>query len=172
LLAKINTQYCAQIIQTDKLLSSSYSFPHNTLEDIEESLQEQMKSIIQDIVSISDSSEDLSKNMMDYILNNYNRDISIDEISRNLGISYSYTRKLFKEKTGTSILDYINEIRIDKSKDLLLKTDHTYKEIAEMLGYNNEQSYVRYFKKYMCITPNSFRKRQRNLLKGENSYHN
>ena len=171
-LAKFNTQYCAQIIQTDKLLSSSYSFPHNTLEDIEESLQEQMKSIIQDIISVSDSSEDLSEKMMDYILNNYNRDISIDEISIYLGISYSYTRKLFKEKTGTSILDYINEIRIDKSKDLLLKTDHTYKEIAEMLGYNNEQSYVRYFKKYMCITPNSFRKRQRNLLNGKNSYHN
>jgi AraC-like DNA-binding protein len=107
-----------------------------------------------DLKSISNKTTDL---MIEYISNNYKRDIGISDISEAVGLSYSHVRKVFKDELGESIVDYINCMRIKEAKQLLLSTDLSIKSIASSIGYNNDQSFTRFFKKYEGMTPGEYR---------------
>jgi YesN/AraC family two-component response regulator len=67
-------------------------------------------------------------------------------------------RKLFRDKLDTSVLDYINSIRIDNAKRLLKGTELTIQDIATKVGYQNIQSFNRFFKKFEGISPKEFRR--------------
>ncbi|WP_105617681.1 helix-turn-helix domain-containing protein [Vallitalea okinawensis] len=84
--------------------------------------------------------------------------LDINKIADDIGISYSYIRKLIKEETGNSVIHYINHLRIQASKDMLVGTQLKVKDIALAVGYNTDQSYSRYFKKFEDMTPGEFRK--------------
>ena len=98
-----------------------------------------------------------SKRILEYLNEHYTEDILYEEVAQQMGISYSYLRKLVKEATGKSVSDYINKIRIEKVKTLLLTTDMTVEEIAGAVGYHNAKSITRYFKKFEGITPKEFK---------------
>jgi AraC-like DNA-binding protein/uncharacterized protein YbcI len=93
-----------------------------------------------------------------YLDENYMRDMNIIDVADQLDISYSYLSKIFRIKTGVTLTDYLNKVRIENSKEYLEKTFLTLNEIAEKVGYNNVQSYQRFFKKYMNITPGDYRR--------------
>ena len=93
-----------------------------------------------------------------YLEENYMRDMNITDVADQLDISYSYLCKIFRSKTGVTLTDYLNNVRIEKSKVFLATTFLTLNEIAEKVGYNNVQSYQRFFKKYVSITPGDYRK--------------
>jgi YesN/AraC family two-component response regulator len=78
-------------------------------------------------------------------------------MAADLGISYSYMRRLVREATGRSVLDNINQLRVREAKYLLLSTEKSVAEIAREMGYRNIQSLNRYFKKYEGFTPGEFR---------------
>lgn len=113
------------------------------------------------IVSYRESQESEERQyvdrIIDYIRMNYNKEIDFDHMAEYTGISYSYIRKIIKQKTGKSVMEYINRIRIEEAKRLLRQTDASLPEIAVTLGYNNDQSFNRFFKKYEGITPGEFR---------------
>lgn len=98
--------------------------------------------------------------IQDYISKNYRSDIGISNISEFVGLSYSHVRKLFKDEIGENIIDYINNMRIKEAKYLLLNTDKSVKNIALAVGYNNDQSFTRFFKKFEGITPGELRNKQ------------
>jgi len=74
-----------------------------------------------------------------------------------IGISYSYICKIVKESKQSSFTILLNHYRIETSKKLLLTTNHSIKQIAEEVGYINDQSYSRYFKKFENMTPGKYR---------------
>lgn len=94
---------------------------------------------------------------VEYIEIHYMNNISIADIADYLGISSSYLSRFFKAETGKSPLEYLTEFRISKSKDLLKDSSYTLKEISEKIGYNDVNSFIRYFKKYEGITPGKYR---------------
>lgn len=96
--------------------------------------------------------------IMEYINDNYKKDISIENVADYVGLSYSYVRKVFKAETGRNILDYINMLRVNEAKRLLIETEISVVDIALSLGYNNDQSFSRFFKKYEGIAPGEFRR--------------
>ncbi|HEX9063392.1 MAG TPA: AraC family transcriptional regulator [Clostridia bacterium] len=96
-------------------------------------------------------------NIMDYIHKNYKRDIDINMLAEHVGLSYSHVRKIFNDETGENILNYINNLRIEEAQRLLRQTSMNINEIALSLGYNNNQSFNRFFKKYVGITPGEYR---------------
>lgn len=99
------------------------------------------------------------KDILAFIHANYNRDIGISEIAQSVGLSYSHVRKIFSEQMNMSILSYLNKLRVDKAKEMLSSAGTTIKSIALQIGYNNEQSFSRYFKKSTGITPGEWRRR-------------
>lgn len=96
-----------------------------------------------------------------FISANYMRDLSLDDVANAVFLSSGYLSIIFKDETGYTVLEYITYIRMQKAKELILKTPGLkVKDIAEQLGYNNVQSFIRYFKKYYGVTPMAFRKNE------------
>lgn len=92
-----------------------------------------------------------------YIHENYHNDINLNDLAESAGISVSHMRRIFSEETGTNILYYINSLRINEAKELLSNSNLSISEIASKVGYFNNQSFNRFFKKYEGITPSEYR---------------
>lgn len=86
-----------------------------------------------------------------------NPQLDIAMAAEKIGISYSYICKIVKESKQSSFTILLNHYRIETSKKLLLTTNHSIKQIAEEVGYINDQSYSRYFKKFENMTPGKYR---------------
>ena len=95
--------------------------------------------------------------IMDYIHKNFKQDIAINTLADYVGLSYSHVRKIFNDATGENIVNYINNMRIEEAQRLLRQTNMSINDIALSLGYNNKQSFNRFFKKYVSINPGEYR---------------
>jgi YesN/AraC family two-component response regulator len=104
-----------------------------------------------------------------YINEHYKEDFLFEDLADNIGISYSYMRKIVKNETGKSLIDLLNQLRIEEAKRLLVDTDDNILDIALSVGYRNTQSFNRYFKKYLGISPNQYRKQVANNMADDNS---
>ncbi len=89
---------------------------------------------------------------------NVHKDIDIKDIATKLGTSYSWFRKLFKEYTGYAPTQYFNELRLRKSKELLLESNLAIKEIAYKLNFSSIEYFLSFFKKRVNITPSEYRR--------------
>lgn len=88
---------------------------------------------------------------------NYNTDLSLETMASYIGCSPAYTSKLFKKETGSDIISYLSGIRVEHAKELLCTTQLTIAEIAVSSGFNNQQTFIRNFKKITGLTPTEYR---------------
>ncbi|MDR0395230.1 MAG: AraC family transcriptional regulator [Tannerella sp.] len=88
---------------------------------------------------------------------NFHQDIRPEEIAEKICMSYSWFRNLFKKQTGLSPHQYMQELRIQKSKELLVSTTMTCQEIAYKIGYESPLSFSIVFKKKTGYSPNKYR---------------
>ena len=99
---------------------------------------------------------------LDYIASHYNKKIRNDTLAKLCGISTVYFRKLFTEATDKTPTEYVQWVKIEKSKEML-KSDHgTIGNIATELGYQNIYDFSRSFKKQVGVSPKSFREKENN----------
>lgn len=92
-----------------------------------------------------------------YIRENYARDLSLGDLSNEAGLNEGYFSGLFKKDTGKSITEYLNEIRMEKAKELLAETNLKNYEIAEKVGFRNASYFSTMFKKYTGMTIQEYR---------------
>lgn len=105
--------------------------------------------------------DDVVEKMKTYMQRNYKKDITVEFISSLFYMSRSYCSHLFKQRAGVSFVDYLNSIRIQKAKQLLLESDKKMYQIARSVGYDNVKYFFRIFNKLEKMTPNEYRKRHR-----------
>lgn len=101
--------------------------------------------------------EDIVPAITEYLMRNYRRNISLDILCRHFLISKFYMCHLFKEETGMSIIEYLNNTRLEQSLRLLKCTEKTIAEISEYVGFNDCGYYIRMFKSKYHVTPNNYR---------------
>lgn len=107
--------------------------------------------------SEQDENEAIREKIKNYIDKNYQIDFSLDNLADYLGLSFKYTSILFKKVMGDNFKNYINLYRIEKAKEILKeKKDIKIKDLAEELGYNSSNTFIRIFKKYEGISPTQF----------------
>lgn len=94
----------------------------------------------------------------DYLSQNYEKDISLEELAEQFFLSKYYICRLFKEVTGYTIREYINVIRIQQAKQYLEETDYSIAKIAEIVGYGSTTHFEQTFKTYMTMSPLKYRK--------------
>lgn len=73
-----------------------------------------------------DQSNSAAKKAMLYIQENYNKDISLDDVSGIVNISPYYFSKIFKEETGENFIEYVTKVRIEKAKEFLAQPGYQY----------------------------------------------
>lgn len=88
---------------------------------------------------------------------NYQRDISLDDVSMELDISPYYFSKLFKEETGENFIEYLTSIRIQKAKELLSDSNLSIREVCNEVGYQDPNYFSRLFKKNVGVTPSEYK---------------
>lgn len=84
--------------------------------------------------------------------------INLEEMAGQLSMSYSTFRKSFRKKTGLSPNDYLLNLRLEKAKELLAKTNLTINEIAYKTGFSSISYFSRLFKKKNQVAPKTYRK--------------
>lgn len=99
---------------------------------------------------------------LSFINQSCDSDITVDEISEYVGISLSYLQRLFKEHTGQSLIDKINELRIAKAKLLLENSCLPIIDIAVTVGFHNRQHFTLVFTKLIGCSPSLYRKQKGN----------
>jgi two-component system, response regulator YesN len=95
--------------------------------------------------------------VIDHIETAYFEDITLDTVAEKMNITGGYLSSYFKEKTGGNFTDYLHEVRIRKTKEILLQSNKKIQDIATQVGYLNMNSFNRMFKKYTGQTPSDFR---------------
>lgn len=94
-----------------------------------------------------------------FMRQNYGRDICLHEIAEHAALNESYFSNLFKKETGQSITEYLNKIRIEKAKELIARTNLKNYEIAERVGIMNASYFSTIFKKETGLTVQEYRQR-------------
>ncbi|OXM14947.1 helix-turn-helix domain-containing protein [Paenibacillus herberti] len=92
---------------------------------------------------------------------NYHLDLSVETISEQVNLHHAYLSRMFKQEMGKTILEYLTIKRLEASKTLMKETEQTINEIAASVGYNNVNSFIRFFKRYEGLTPGDYRKSNR-----------
>lgn len=99
-----------------------------------------------------------------YIDDNYKERITIDELAFIFRTNRSTLCKVFKNNTGKTITEYVNDKKFESAKRRIEKTNKTFTEIAEELNFESIHYFTRFFKKHSGISPSEYR----NLIKKNN----
>lgn len=99
---------------------------------------------------------DIVKLAVSYLHKNYNRVFSLDDVAAHCLVSATHLRKTFKHDTGKTVMEYREEIRISKAKDMLKSGVFKIKEVADELGYCDVYHFSKNFKAYTQTTPAKF----------------
>jgi AraC-like DNA-binding protein len=95
--------------------------------------------------------------IINWININHNSNPSIKKIAEIFNYNPDYLSLAFKKFTGLSLLKYINKTRISASKQLLLNSSFSIKEIAKQVGFNDDKHYMKLFKKFEDVTPTQYK---------------
>ncbi len=106
---------------------------------------------------MQDHAQAMVEHIIRYVQNNYYSGIYLDKIASYMALSTKYISRIFKERMGISLIDYISRLQIEKAKYLLLNTNLCIDEIGRQVGINNRVTFYRLFKKHEGISPGSFR---------------
>ena len=93
---------------------------------------------------------------IEYISQNYSKNITNDILASISGMSTIYFRKLFTETMGVSPIAYVTQLRIEKAKEMLKSDYGTLTDIASSLGYANLYDFSRSFKKHTGFSPSKY----------------
>lgn len=107
------------------------------------------------------SKEGVIDDILYYIEHNYARNLTLEAIAPLFGYNSSYLRKIFSKKVGENFNSYLDHVRIEHSKELLLGNDMKVYEIAEKVGYRNVDYFHIKFKRQVGMTPAEFRRTHR-----------
>jgi AraC-like DNA-binding protein len=92
-----------------------------------------------------------------YIKRNCAEKLSLDSLAREVFLSKSYLSSVFKKETGMSLTVYINKVRVEKSKKLLLEDNASLSCISSQCGFKDQSYFTKVFKRETGISPKRFR---------------
>ena len=104
------------------------------------------------------SQESVLGSILHYIHHNFTSNITLESIAPLFGYNHSYLGKIFRKKMGVSFNEYIDRLRIDRAKELLLQDNTKVYSISKQVGYKNVDYFHVKFRKYVSMSPVEFRK--------------
>lgn len=163
LLTKVNEYAVDHKVEIDDIMPVFY---HRYLfcDDVE-----QMKGELSGYVSLIMNSVEMRENTQAgvleqierYMQDNYYKKLTLQHIASRFYMTPASSSLLLKQKLGKSFNEYMSEIRLEKAKELLCKTDLSVENISEEVGYANPKYFFKIFKKMMSCTPLEYRNESR-----------
>ena len=134
----------------------------DTVSSMELVLKEYLKEVC---TLISDSSKvvasPICEKIKKYVRENYSDpDMNVNEIAARFYLNPAYLSNMFKRNTDMKLLDYINKVRVEEAKKLLMANrDISVEELAEKSGFKNSRTFRRTFMKFEEVAPSKFTKK-------------
>ncbi|MBO5746332.1 MAG: helix-turn-helix transcriptional regulator [Clostridia bacterium] len=94
----------------------------------------------------------------DFLKENCFASVTVEEAASTAGLSVSQFARRFKQSINMTPCEYLCELRLSKSEQLLVETDMSIKQISELCGFCNEYYFSQFFKKRTGVSPSRFRK--------------
>lgn len=134
------------------------AFPHfsrfASLNEMQEYLQKVLKQMEATVQTATNKYAHILSIAKQYVQNNYNRDISMDEVAEMVSMSYSYFSRVFKEQLHQSFSEYVLSVRMREAKRLMEEDPAIkIKEVAELVGYESVYTFSRAYKQYYHVSP-------------------
>lgn len=125
----------------------------DTIAEIEDWVMKLLKTLISSLKKMNIRESKAIKQAKDFIQKNYGAKITLDMVSKEVGFSKTYFSKIFTEEAGENFTTYLTNVRIEKAKELLTKTEMKIYEVCEYTGYPNIEHFSRTFKKLVGVSP-------------------
>lgn len=94
---------------------------------------------------------------INYINANYMNKINLEEVADHVYLNSSYFSKVFKDDMKCNFNTYVNKVRVEKSKELLLNEDINLVDISNLVGYEDQSYFSKVFKRIVGVTPGRYR---------------
>jgi two-component system response regulator YesN len=98
----------------------------------------------------------IAERARNYIDSNYQRNLTLQEVSRTTHVSYSYLSRVFAEETGMTFRQYLTRVRVAAAQELLRQARVSVEEAAGLVGYEDPGHFIRVFKSVVGVTPGRF----------------
>ena len=144
------------ILELNKHLIQNILNSYN-INEITYRIHENLDVFTESLFFTSEKNNKLVRKATEYIHDHSAEKISLSEVSKNLGVTSPYLSMLFKHVTGLTFRDYLNKVRVEDAKRLLISTDYQIMEIAVACGFNDQSYFTKVFKKYTGLSPRNFR---------------
>lgn len=109
-------------------------------------------------MDISSSMHEKTDQILSYLHTSYGKKISSSDIEDQFSMNFDYLNRIFKKRTQRTIFAYLNNIRLEQARQLLLTTHLPVREIASRTGFSDEYYFSRVFKKELSVSPARYRK--------------
>ena len=109
------------------------------------------------LFNITKEDKNVAFEIIDYLINNYNKELDVQNISKLFGLNEIKLNKLLLLYVDKNFNSFLNYTRINRSCELLLNTNKSIIDICFLVGYNNIKTFNNNFKKYKNITPTEFK---------------
>ncbi|OPJ63540.1 response regulator transcription factor [Clostridium oryzae] len=162
--------YANIVLEVLKRIESVYSeikgaYSHNTIMHAIYEMHNMME-VMNYIVMFADelsqkissiSSDTVIRRIIDYVNRNYDKDLKVETLAYRFNYSNAYLGQMFKNYTGEYFNSYVDRLRIENAKNLLLK-GYKASEVAQKVGFKNKDYFYNKFKKYVGIGPSEYKK--------------
>lgn len=130
----------------------------NSFESLSLNLQQVIEAFTESLREYSNNkNNDIIKKSINYITTNFNKSITLEEVSDFVGLTPTYFSYVFKQTTGNTFTHFLNSTRVEESKRLLSNSEYSITDIAIACGFEEPSYYSKVFKKYVGMTPRQFR---------------
>ncbi|MNI38343.1 putative response regulatory protein [compost metagenome] len=134
--------------------TSSYTFSQFAWRDWSDKLMNRLA----EVISKHQAPEKKTINdIVKYIEQNYQSELSLQDISSHFFVSREYISRKFKQDFGINFSDYLSNYRIDKAKQLMLNPHLRVQQIADMVGIHDVKYFSKVFKKQVGLSPREYR---------------
>lgn len=96
---------------------------------------------------------------IDYILKNIHEKITLNTLAEEVDLTPKYLSYLFRKETGQTLSSFIEDIRINRAKNLLVYSQYSYSHISHYLSFYSQSYFISIFKKKVGMTPKKYRER-------------
>ena len=110
------------------------------------------------------NSDDLVNSAINYLHENYNQPLTLDKISKDLNISKFHLSRIFKNTTGSTVMEFLTTVRFSHIETLLINTNKNISQIAYECGFTSIQHFNKVFKNNKGLSPTQYKRYSREIM--------
>ena len=133
------------------------TFKRNNVLDMLDNLKKITFTYVRHMVEHKQKPKSLIQTVIEYVDENYDKDLSLKTLSQRFNITTAYLGQLFKKETGELFTNYVNCIRVNAAKEFLHGTGMKASEVAQKVGYSDPDYFYKVFKKVTGFYPSEFK---------------